>query len=92
MNGESLERDGIFTIPVGPWMPSSMQSEHLDILVPSATTTTLGFPYMLPHDDEPIPYFIVGDDAFPLGSQLLKPFSHCRMAYPERRVAKFRVI
>ena len=38
---------------------------------------TLGLPASepLPNSDEPVPYFIVADDAFPLRTWLMKPFS-----------------
>lgn len=37
---------------------------------------TIGFPDPAPlhKDDRPVPYFIVGDDAFALKSWLMKPF------------------
>ena len=47
---------------------------------------TLGLPDSepLPHDDRPIPYFLVGDDAFPLRTWMMKPFSHRAMTNEER--------
>ena len=38
---------------------------------------TIGFPdpEPLPDDDRPMPYFIAGDDAFPLRTWLMKPFN-----------------
>ncbi len=33
----------------------------------------------LPNDDRPMPFFIIGDDAFPLRTWLVKPFSHRNM-------------
>ena len=47
---------------------------------------TLGLPDSepLPHDDRPIPYFLVGDDALPLRTWMMKPFSHCAMTNEER--------
>ena len=47
---------------------------------------TLGLPDSepLPHDDRPIPYFLVGDDAFLLRTWMMKPFSHRAMTNEER--------
>lgn len=47
---------------------------------------TLGLPdpEPLPHDDRPTPYFLVGDDAFPLRSWMMKPFSHRGLTKDER--------
>ena len=47
---------------------------------------TIGFPPQepLPHDDEDTPFFIVGDDAFPLRTWLMKPFSKRCMTIEER--------
>ncbi|XP_062584031.1 putative nuclease HARBI1 [Saccostrea cucullata] len=47
---------------------------------------TLGLPdpEPLPHDDRPIPYFLVGDDAFPLRSWMMKPYSNRNMTNEER--------
>ena len=46
----------------------------------------IGFPDAepLPNDDRNIPYFFIGDDAFPLKTWVMKPFSHCNMANEER--------
>lgn len=47
---------------------------------------TLGVPdpQPLPGSEEPVPYFIIGDDAFPLRSWLMKPFSQ-RGLDPQKR-------
>ena len=47
---------------------------------------TLGLPdpEPLPHDDRPLPYFLVGDDAFPLRSWMMKPYSNRNMTNEER--------
>ena len=47
---------------------------------------TIGFPEPdpLPHDDKPTPYFFVGDDAFPLRSWMMKPYSHRHLTNAER--------
>ena len=46
----------------------------------------LGFPASdpLPNDDRPMPYFIIGDDAFPLRTWLTKPFSRRNLLDEER--------
>ena len=41
-------------------------------------------PDPLPNDDKPMPYFIVGDDAFPLKTWLMKPLPHRNMTVDER--------
>ena len=47
---------------------------------------TLGLPdpEPLPHDDKPVPYFLVGDEVFPLRAWMMKPFSHRALTNQER--------
>ena len=47
-------------------------------------------PDPLPNDDKPMPYFIVGDDAFPLKIWLIKPLPH-RNITVEERVFNYRL-
>ena len=44
----------------------------------------------LPHDDEPIPYHIVADDAFALKPWLMKPYSH-QTQRPTERLYSYRL-
>ena len=55
-------------------------------LEPALRTGTIGFPdpEPLPHDDRPMPYFLVGDDAFPLRTWMVKPISKRFLDRPER--------
>ena len=47
---------------------------------------TLGLPQPtpLPGDDFPLPFYIIGDDAFPLKEWLMKPFPHRGLSKSER--------
>ena len=47
-------------------------------------------PEPLPNDTEPIPYFIIGDDAFPLRQWCMKPYSRSNMAR-EARIFNYRL-
>ena len=46
----------------------------------------LGFqkPYPLPHDDKPMPNFILGDEAFGIRTFLMKPYGHRELQRDER--------
>ena len=60
-------------------------------LRPSLESGAIGFPdpAPLPNDDRKIPFFILGDDAFPLRKWLMKPFSH-RGLTDEERIFNYR--
>lgn len=53
---------------------------------------TLGLPQPepLPGGDAPVPYFFVGDDAFPLSSWMMKPYPHRGLTH-EKRIFNYRV-
>jgi len=53
---------------------------------------TIGFPEPdpLPNDDKDVPYFIIGDDAFPLKPWMMKPFSR-RDLTREERIFNYRL-
>lgn len=55
-------------------------------LEPGLREETLGFPdpQPFPNDDRPMPYSLVGDDAFPLRSFMIKPFSARHLSHDER--------
>lgn len=44
----------------------------------------------LPHDDRPMPYFFIGDDAFALKTWMMKPFSR-RNLTDEERIFNYRL-
>ena len=47
-------------------------------------------PEPLPNDDEPVPYHLVGDDAFGLEPHMMKPYSH-RSQVPQERIFSYRL-
>ena len=47
-------------------------------------------PAPLPHDDRPLPYHIVGDDAFAMTTSLMKPYPH-RSQNPRERIFSYRL-
>ena len=53
---------------------------------------TIGFPPAepLPQDDQDMPYFIVGDDAFALRTWMMKPYSKRHLTDPER-ISNYRL-
>jgi len=55
-------------------------------LEPALREGTLGLPQPqpLPQDDKDTPFFVVGDDAFPLRTYLIKPFPHRFLNHDER--------
>jgi len=55
-------------------------------LEPALREGTLGLPRPspLPYDDRPIPYFMVGDDAFPLREYMVKPYSYAVLNHDQR--------
>jgi len=53
-------------------------------------TINLPDPSPLPNDDRDMPYFMVGDDAFPLRPYMMKPFSH-RYLSREERICNYRI-
>ena len=44
----------------------------------------LPVPHCLPRDDAHLPYFLIGDDAFPLATYMMKPFSQRNMDKHQR--------
>jgi len=52
---------------------------------------TIGFPEpdTLPHDDPKVPYFFVGDDAFPLRTFMMKPYAN-RYLKEDERIYNYR--
>ena len=53
-------------------------------------TAGLPEPEPLPNDDQPIPYHLIGDDAFALKKYLMKPYSH-RSQVNEERIFSYRL-
>ena len=55
-------------------------------LRPMLEEGTLGLPppSPLPHDDRDTPYFLIGDDAFPLKPWMMKPYSRRHLDHDER--------
>ena len=55
-------------------------------LEPALREDRMGFPrpHPLPHDDKDIPFFIIGDDAFPLRPYLVKPYSDKYLDHDQR--------
>ena len=55
-------------------------------LEPALREDTLGLPRPspLPNDDRPIPYFMVGDDAFPLREYMMKPYPYAVLDHDQR--------
>jgi len=55
-------------------------------LEPALREDTMGFPRPrpLPHDDKDIPFFIIGDDAFPLRTYLVKPYADKFLDHDQR--------
>lgn len=55
-------------------------------LRPALENNTMGFPdpEPLPDDDRDMPYFLIGDDAFPLRSWMMKPFSARGLQHKDR--------
>ncbi|KAK3106532.1 hypothetical protein FSP39_022055 [Pinctada imbricata] len=47
-------------------------------------------PEPLPHDNEDMPYFLVGDDAFALRTWMMKPFSKRNLS-PDERIFNYRL-
>ena len=53
----------------------------------ACVTNTIGMPpdEPLPHDNTPMPYFIIGDDAFALNNFLMKPYPSATLTDPQRQ-------
>jgi hypothetical protein len=70
----------------GPGSSSDAQLWNNCQLKEAIAEGTLGIPDpdTLPGDDRPIPYFIIGDDAFALKESMMKPFSASPLPLPER--------
>ena len=47
-------------------------------------------PHPLPQTTIPIPYYLVGDEAFPLGPNLMRPFSKITLTNMKRKIFNFR--
>ena len=53
----------------------------------------LGFQkrYPIPHEDKPMPNFILGNDAFGIRAFLMKPYGHRELQRDERRFYNYRI-
>jgi len=61
------------------WCNVGVALEDITIEVPE--------PDPLPDDDRDFPYFIIGDDAFPLRNWLMKPYSRRSLTHNERVIS-----
>ena len=76
----------------GVWKSSSLFKALYDQQNP----LDLPGPVQIDGIDEPVPYFIVADDAFPLTTHVMKPYSRTNLSAPQRifnyRVSRARMV